>query len=123
MRDFTVLTHFDNVHVSFHVQHNINEAVIMELDFSCRTSCLLDSPKDIYVDDMGSWKYNGVYRTWVNIELDGFMVTRRKSKPSQDEDDSLYHPEKIYFVHETSTNLKKTIAVISGMFSCNFASL
>ena len=24
---------------------------------------LLGSPKDIYVDDMGSWKYNGVYRT------------------------------------------------------------
>ena len=87
---------------------------------------LLGSPKDIYVDDMGSWKYNGVYRTWVNVESDGFMVTHGKSKPSQDEDDSLYHLEKKYFVHKTSTDLKKTIAVISGMFtpcSCNFASL
>ena len=43
---------------------------------------LLGSPKDIYVDDMGSWKYNGVYRTWVTVESDGYMTTRGKLKPS-----------------------------------------
>ena len=62
----------------------------------------------------------------MNVESDGFMVMHGKVKPSQDEDNSLYHLEKKYFVHKTSTNLKKTIAVISGMFtpcSYNFASL
>ena len=77
---------------------------------------LLDSPKDIYVDDMESWKYNGVYRTWVSIESDGFMITHGKLRPSQDEDDSLYHLEIKYFVHKTSADLKM-IAIISVMFT------
>ena len=74
----------------------------------------LGSSKDIYVDDMGSWKYNGVYRTWVSVESDGFMISHGKSKPAKCEDESLYHLVKKYFVHKTSTDLKKTIVFISG---------
>ena len=85
---------------------------------------LLGRPKDIYVDDMGSWKYNGVYRTWVTVESDGFMITHGKSKPSEEDDDSLYHLEKKYFMHKTSADLKKIIAILSGTYvyldpSCN----
>ena len=79
---------------------------------------LLGSPKDIYVDDMGSWKYNGVYRTWVTVESDGYMTTHGKMKPSESqikEEGTLYHLEKKYFVHKTSTDLKKTVALISGI--------
>ena len=43
----------------------------------------LRDPKDIYVDNMGSWRYNGVYKSWVSVESDGFMVSHmgRKSHP------------------------------------------
>ena len=74
----------------------------------------LGSSKDIYVDDMGSWKYNGVYRTWVSVESDGFMISRGKSKSAKCEDELLYHLDKKYFVNKTSTDLKKTIVFISG---------
>ena len=79
---------------------------------------LLGSPKDIYVDDMGSWKYNGVYRTWVTVESDGYMTIHGKMKPSESqikEEGILDHLEKKYFVHKTSTDLKKTVALISGI--------
>ena len=79
---------------------------------------LLGSPKDIYVDDMGSWKYNGVYRTWVTIESDGYMTIHGNLKPSESqvkEEGTLYHLEKKYFAHKTSTDLKKTVALISGI--------
>ena len=38
----------------------------------------LNNPKDIYVDDMGSW--NGVYLSWITIE-DGFMIFQGKNQP------------------------------------------
>ena len=43
----------------------------------------LSDPKDIYVDDMGSSRYNGVYRSWVTVESDGFMLSHGKAKPSE----------------------------------------
>ena len=46
----------------------------------------LRDPKDIYVDDMGSWRYNGVYKSWVSVEVDGFMVSHGKKKPSTTKD-------------------------------------
>ena len=74
----------------------------------------LDDPKDIYVDDMGAWKYNGVYRTWIAVESDGFMLAHGKNKPS-DAVGVLYHIAKKYFVHKTSCDLKKIVAFISGI--------
>ena len=74
----------------------------------------LNNPKDIYVDDMGSWKYNGVYRTWIMIEEDGFMTFQGKNQPGNTPNGSLYHIVKKYFHHKTSSDFKKTIAFLSG---------
>ena len=74
----------------------------------------LNNPKDIYVDDMGSWKYNGVYRTWITVEEDGFVVFQGKKQPVDTPDGSLYHIVKKYFHHKTSSDFKKTIAFLSG---------
>ena len=46
------------------------------------------------------------------------MTTQGKLKPSESqvkEEGTLYHLEKKYFVHKTSTDLKKTVALISGI--------
>lgn len=75
----------------------------------------LRDPKDIYVDDMGSWRYNGVYKSWVSVESDGFMVSHGKEKPSTTIHGTLYHITKKYFVNKTSRDLKKTVAFLSGI--------
>ena len=46
------------------VEHNATFIV----DLSC-----LGTIKDMFVDDMGSWKYNGVYRAWVTVDSNGFV--------------------------------------------------
>ena len=74
----------------------------------------LNDPKDIYVDDMGSWKYNGVYRNWITVEEDGFTTFQGKNKPVDTPDGSFYHIVKKYFAHKTSSDFKKTIAFLSG---------
>ena len=56
------------------------------------------------------------YTARVTVESDGFMITHGKLKPSEEEDESLYHLEKKYFVHKTSADLKKTIAILSGTY-------
>ena len=75
----------------------------------------LESPKDMYADDMGSWKYNGVYRAWATVESDGFTSTHGNRKPCRSEEGTVYHIVKKYFVHKTSADLKKTVAFLSGM--------
>ena len=77
----------------------------------------LSDPKDIYVDDMGSWRYNGVYRSWITVESDGFMLSHGKAKPSEVStiEGTLYQITKKYFIHKTSSDLKKTIAFLSGI--------
>ena len=40
---------------------------------------LLGSPKDIYVDDMGSWKYNRLYQQIVQIEMIVYTILRKKT--------------------------------------------
>ena len=74
----------------------------------------MNNPKDIYVDDMGSWKYNGVYRTWITVEEDGFMTFQGKNPPANTPDGFLYHIVKEYFTHKSSSDFKKTIAFLSG---------
>ena len=79
----------------------------------------LSDPKDIYVDDMGSSRYNGVNRSWVTVESDGFMLSRGKAKPSEVStiEGTLYQNliAKKYFVHKTSSDLKKPIAFLSDI--------
>ena len=42
----------------------------------------LGTLKDLYCDDMGSWQYNGVYRTWLEVDDAGYVATLGKQKPS-----------------------------------------
>ena len=65
--------------------------------------------KDILCDDMGSWKYNGIFTTWIEVDDNGFTKTHGKKKP-----DNMYQLTKKYFVNKISTDLKKTVAFIAG---------
>ena len=65
---------------------------------------------------MGSWRYNGVYRTWITVEDNGFMVSHG---PADSVNGALYHIVKKYLVHKTSEDLKKTVAFISSIVYCN----
>ena len=56
----------------------------------------LRDPKHIYVDDMGSWRYNGVYKSWVSVESDGFMVSHGKEKPSMTVEGTLSYNKEVF---------------------------
>ena len=73
----------------------------------------LKSMKDLYCDDMGSWQYNGVYHTWLEVDELGFISTLGKQKPLQPAPDTYYITKK-YFVHKSSSDLKKIVAILSG---------
>lgn len=62
---------------------------------------------------MGSWKYNGIFYTWLEVDENGFTTSYGKSKPMGI--DNIFHLTKKYFVHKTSNDLKKTVAFIAGM--------
>ena len=49
----------------------------------------------------GSWPYNGVYKSWVSVESEGFIVSRGKEKPSMTMEGTLHHITKKYFFHKT----------------------
>ena len=72
----------------------------------------LEDKKDIYCVDMGSWKYNGVYWSWVEVDEDGFVTAHGKQQPMESE--AVFHITKKYFVHKTSTDLK-TVALLAGV--------
>ena len=72
----------------------------------------LSHVRDIYCDDMGSWKYNGVYRSWIDVDEDGFVTSHGKKKPVEAENP--YHITKKYFYHKTSIDLKKIVAILTG---------
>ena len=73
----------------------------------------LGTLKDLYCDDMGSWQYNGVYRTWLEVDDAGYVATLGKQKPSQSSP-NIYYITKKYFVHKSSSDLKKTVAILTG---------
>ena len=73
----------------------------------------LDCVKDLNCDDMGSWQSNGVYRSWVHVDSNGFVTSHGKSKPAKSSS-GVYMITKKYYVHKTSNDLKKTIVFLSG---------
>ena len=75
----------------------------------------LKSLKDIYCDDMGTWQYNGVYRAWLVVDDSGFVETLGRTKPSTITSNT-YCITKKYFVHKSSGDLKKTVAMLCGKF-------
>ena len=30
--------------------------------------------KDLYSDDMGSWHYNGIYKSWIEVDFTGYTL-------------------------------------------------
>ena len=73
----------------------------------------LDSWKDINCDDMGSWKHNGVYHSWLEVDECGFVSITGKEKPDI-LSPSVYNITKKYFANKSSPDLKKTIALMAG---------
>ena len=73
----------------------------------------LKSAKDIYCDDMGSWRHNGVYHTWLDVDSNGHVSTLGKQKPLQPAPHTYYITKK-YFVHKSSSDLKKNVTTLSG---------
>ena len=91
---------------------NIEHNVIFVVDLS-----KLKNIRDIFCDDMGSWKYNGIFKTWIQSDDNG-LVHCGKKKPS---DVGVYYfITKKYFVHKTSQDLKKIVMMIAGLsnFPC-----
>ena len=72
----------------------------------------LQSPKDITCDDMGSWKCNGVHRSWVQVDDIGFVTSYGKERPPGTM--NVFNLTKKYFVHKTCQDLKKIVALLAG---------
>ena len=87
---------------------NVGHNTVFVVDLS-----KLESSKDILCDDMGSWKHNGTFLTWLEVDENGFTKTYGRSKPGNC-DNNVYHLTKKYFFHKTSKDLKKVVAFISG---------
>ncbi len=74
--------------------------------------------KDIYCDDMGSWKSYGSYKSLINVDSEGDVTTI-----ITDEEDeipstiSTYEIKKRYFRHGTASDLKKNVILLEGKFS------
>ena len=86
---------------------NVENNVVFVLDLG-----KLEVIKDLYCDDMGAWKHNGVYHSWVEVNDLGFVTSHGKSKPSPAA--NVYYVTKKYFTHKTSVDLKKTICFLGG---------
>lgn len=87
---------------------NIEHNTVFVVDLS-----KLKNTKDIFCDDMGSWKHSGVFTTWLEVDENGFTTTYGKVKPIG-HDNNVYHLTKKYFVHKVSQDLKKTVAFVAG---------
>lgn len=56
---------------------NIEHNVAFVIDLS-----ELENPKDVSCDDMGFWKYNGVFKTWIEVDECGIVSHVGKKKPN-----------------------------------------
>ena len=59
----------------------------------------LETTKDLYYDDMGSWKHNGVHHSWVEVDNLGFVTSHGKLKPPLAA--NIYCLTKKYFIDKT----------------------
>lgn len=84
---------------------NVEHNTVFVIDLS-----KLKRTKDIFCDDMGSWKYNGVFVVWVDVAENGFTTTCTYGKIKPAGAKNMYRLTKKYFVHKTSRDLKKTVA-------------
>ena len=93
---------------------DVENNVVFVLDLS-----KLASFKDIYCDDMGSWKHNGVYHAWIDVDESEFVSVLGKERPDS-HSASVYSITKKYYVNKSASDLKKTVALLTGWFChCN----
>ena len=88
---------------------NVENNVVFVVDLG-----KLETTKDLYCDDMGSWKHNGVHHSWVEVDDLGFVTSHGKLKPPSAA--NVYRLTKKYFTHKTSLDLKKTAAFLGGEY-------
>ena len=75
----------------------------------------LSSPKDLLCDDMGVWSWGGSRKRWMSVDEDG-LVTFIGGGGKLDSDESCYHVWKRYYSLKASSDVKKMIIVLEGMY-------
>ena len=75
----------------------------------------LKHKKDIYCDDMGSWKSNGHYTSIVDVDAGGDISCVSSTEVNLTT--NMYIIKKKYFKHGTSKDLKKTVVILEGDYS------
>lgn len=73
----------------------------------------LAHPRDIVCDDMGSWKWGGSYRVWLEVDEIGCVKILGKKLPEKS-DLPFYRVWKRYYVNKSSPDLKKLVITIEG---------
>lgn len=85
---------------------------------NCNSSFIVDMnrlshPKDILCDDMGVWKWNGSYRSWLAVNEQGEVKVLGKSlsgAPSSTQ----YRIWKRYYHNKSSPDVKKMVVFLEG---------
>ena len=74
----------------------------------------LESPKDIYCDDMGSWTWVGSYKRWCTIDDDSMVHIVGKEPPTSS-CFPYYRIKKFYYKNKSSPDVKKIHIFLEGM--------
>ena len=88
-------------------------------DIAHNTVFVVDLPKlrctkDLYCDDMGSWRCNGIYKSRIEVDFTGYITIYGKSKRLL-AIENFYHITEKYFFHKTSKDSKKSVSLLAGM--------
>ena len=77
----------------------------------------LDDPDDLKADDLGSWRNDGQHSQWVKVTKKGCSVKKVElcsGKPQGDPKGYCLHRH--YFVHHSTSQFKRKIIYLTGMF-------
>ncbi len=81
--------------------------------------CVAD-PIDLRADDWGTWKHQGLRKTWVIADGAGVVLSQhRKCAPKQQDlppDGNLYELTRVYHVLQASPDFKWMIATLRGRY-------
>ena len=76
----------------------------------------LSDPRDIMCDDMGSWKWGGSYRMWLEVDDIGDVKVLGKEIPQQEKDDlPCFRIWKRYYNNKSSPDVKKLVVTVEGI--------
>ena len=77
----------------------------------------MNHPDDIKADELGGWKNDGQHSQWVKVKLHEGRISGIEfcgGKPNNSP--HVYCLQKAYFVHRSSSNCKRKIIYLSGMY-------